>query len=550
MVANNLVKLLCIILTFVPAIATTTNVHLSEISKSKNNHSSILAHMNDIMELAVVKSFTTDAPVRNLISKRKLQLACTNTEGKQINLFTEMQQNSCKCGNTDCACVDGTSQTITSGPVTDTRSTSDWRKLTEATLASDIAFFDATVRWKDQGWGGSKGYIRAVLKRDGIPIKYIYPRFGTAPKDWATKSVVIEESNSNELEAKSGDVLTFEYHVGGGGGHVLYIETFEANLGRADCSSLSGMYCISSSHTCTARPPTTCLETTGLIPNTIDCRCGTAECNPTTGSYCVAEQNTCYAQKIPGKPTSVAVRIGDPPLTDEFFSTLTRIVYQNDDGANAATDTWLSTINVQPNTKYSIAWQVLRSDLASSSENVVDVQLDSLSVGGCNPPGEDYACDFYDCTGSSTQYITSATGVINVAATFTGHSKDCDCDRSDLDGKCAREDTVNSYTPTKAALKFILTAMPTTLEVKIVPPPDSSTTITHYNVMEYIPLDTKRTWQASEDECAKLGNMCHMASVHSTEENQIIMNLVVGYSWFGLNDRQNRGSWKYTDEST
>ena len=98
-------------------------------------------------------------------------------------------------------------------------------------------------------------------------------------------------------------------------------------------------------------------------------------------------------------------------------STLTKIVYQNDDGVNGATNTWLSTINVQPNTQYSIAWQVLRSDLEQSIEKVVDVKLDGKSVGGCNPPGSDYACDFYDCTGSSTQYITSTTGVINVAAT-------------------------------------------------------------------------------------------------------------------------------------
>ena len=181
----------------------------------------------------------------------------------------------------------------------------------------------------------------------------------------------------------------------------------------------------------------------------------------------------CEPLQIP-KIFSKNIKVGSNP-TAQLVTTLTgltgltnegivkKVVYQNDDSGNGASNSWQDTINVQPNILYSIAWQVLRSDLGDSGENVVDVKLDGTSVGGCKPPGGDYDCDFYDCHGDNgldtfqKYVITSASGVVNVVATFTGNSKDCDCDRSDLEGRCAQENTVIGYTATKAALKFTLT---------------------------------------------------------------------------------------------
>ena len=86
-------------------------------------------------------------------NRRKLQADCTNIDGKQLNLFSGMQQNTCKCSNTDCACVDGTALQIkTTSSISDTQSTSSWKKFREQVLTTDLKFLDATVRWKDQGW--------------------------------------------------------------------------------------------------------------------------------------------------------------------------------------------------------------------------------------------------------------------------------------------------------------------------------------------------------------------------------------------------------------
>ena len=57
------------------------------------------------------------------------------------------------------------------------------------------------------------------------------------------------------------------------------------------------------------------------------------------------------------------------------------ILYEDDDGTHTSS-TWQKTIRVQPNVKYSVAWQVLRNDLQDSDENVVDVKLDGTSFGG------------------------------------------------------------------------------------------------------------------------------------------------------------------------
>ena len=54
-----------------------------------------------------------------------------------------------------------------------------------------------------------------------------------APHNWSTKLVTYEGSNSLLLGLTTGDIIIFEYSVGGGGGHKLYIKSFTANFCEA-----------------------------------------------------------------------------------------------------------------------------------------------------------------------------------------------------------------------------------------------------------------------------------------------------------------------------
>ena len=107
------------------------------------------------------------------------------------------------------------------------------------------------------------------------------------------------------------------------------------------------------------------------------------------------------------------------------------------------------------------------------------LKLNGVSVGGCNPTGDDYDCTFVSCNGKNGNdkkdvVIFATSNSIAVTATYQKHSKDCDCDRSKAEGWCEKENTmVDSYnrplractvtilttcrTPTRAALKFKLT---------------------------------------------------------------------------------------------
>ena len=72
------------------------------------------------------------------------------------------------------------------------------------------------------------------------------------------------------------------------------------------------------------------------------------------------------------------------------------------------------SITVQPGVKYTVDVEVLRNDLASWNERVEDILLrpdqgiqgaGQVSIGGCNPDGDDQDCTFFNCP------ITSATVV-------------------------------------------------------------------------------------------------------------------------------------------
>jgi len=117
--------------------------------------------------------------------------------------------------------------------VSDTSSTSTWKPFLQKEMTTDLKLISAVVKWKDQGHGNKKGAIRFKLKRDGVEIRTINPSFGVAPHNWSTKLVTYEGSNSLLLGLTTGDIIIFEYSVGGGGGHKLYIKSFTANFCEA-----------------------------------------------------------------------------------------------------------------------------------------------------------------------------------------------------------------------------------------------------------------------------------------------------------------------------
>merc|ERR1712166_1162532 len=94
-------------------------------------------------------------------------------------------------------------------------------------------------------------------------------------------------------------------------------------------------------------------------------------------------------------------------------------------------------------------------------EKLVRVVVGGVSMLGCGGAGDnrpDYQCDFTECNSSSQTVTADSSGNIAVVATYTNNSKDCDCDQSDPNGNCVKEDTGSAeWTPTKAALKFTLT---------------------------------------------------------------------------------------------
>ena len=109
-----------------------------------------------------------------------------------------------------------------------------------------------------------------------------------------------------------------------------------------------------------------------------------------------------------------------------------------------------------PYLTYSFKLEVLRNDLGHSNEKVSNITLDGVTIGDCNPDGDDYDCTFFDCAQSLTKTtIRSQNGSIVAALTYEGHSWDCDCDKQTW--QCSKEDTTIGFTPMTAVARFIFT---------------------------------------------------------------------------------------------
>jgi len=143
-----------------------------------------------------------------------------------------------------------------------------------------------------------------------------------------------------------------------------------------------------------------------------------------------------------------------------------QVVYDPDHSGNGETEhPWSATLKGKPNTYYTITYDVLNSDLASSSERLDRVVVGGVTMPGCGGAGDnrpDYQCDFTPCASGGSQTVSAdASGSIAVTATYSGNSMDCHCDQTNPVGNCKSEvmnhASTHGWTPTKAALKFYLT---------------------------------------------------------------------------------------------
>ena len=142
---------------------------------------------------------------------------------------------------------------------------------------------------------------------------------------------------------------------------------------------------------------------------------------------------------------------------------IVQVLYDPIISGNSAANEWDGYLKVEPNTEYTVAYDVLRDDLMSTSDEYVD----SVEVGDykfeekCQGGGDDYDCTFVSCYNSGTTSVQSdENGDIYVKASFQGNSYACDCNRADVEGSCVRKNTGDAddatWIPTKAALRFTL----------------------------------------------------------------------------------------------
>jgi len=151
---------------------------------------------------------------------------------------------------------------------------------------------------------------------------------------------------------------------------------------------------------------------------------------------------------VPGRTPMTAV--GRFTLTPQA---ITQVVFS--EGTVAKTEN-AGSIHAQPGVTYEVSFELLRNDLGGVDEKALDVIVDGLHMGECNPDGEDTDCTFYQCTfDDQTKFITPQTGLIHVAIHMQEHSKDCDCDKTTWE--CSQEDTVPGRTPMTAVGRFTLT---------------------------------------------------------------------------------------------
>ena len=273
----------------------------------------------------------------------------------------------------------------------------------------------------------------------------------------------------------------------------------DCKCGNADCTAASaGLYCLASANTCKARPATRCSIDDGSAPNTagVDCKCGSADCTTATGRYCAPAANPyqtidglrCYCTA--DRPACAGTRGGGKCFNmvgGESCALQGRGYWGPSCPLPAAVS---KTCGARPATTCGV------TD-GSASSNI------------------DCKCGSVDCT--------SANGFFCVAERNKCHA---------------------TALPKKPASVNIRVFADNSLKVNL-EPPDVTSGITYYNLMRYISQKKERTWQGGEDECVKLGSTCHLTSIHSAAENQLVRQMVSKDTFVGLKAGTGSGSTPY-----
>merc|ERR1711934_785043 len=177
---------------------------------------------------------------------------------------------------------------------------------------------------------------------------------------------------------------------------------------------------------------------------------------------CDCDTNTfeCSAEnKVAGRTAiEAAVRITLDPKCDKIVKVIYKAGKNSQTQAQRNAEIIKGTISVCKGVEYSVKAEALRGDMASASEYLASITLDGAKVllkAGCNPPGNDLDCDFWNCPVVSGASVVSQTGSIAVGFDVKETSWDCDCDTNTFE--CSKENSVKGRTAIEAAVRFTLT---------------------------------------------------------------------------------------------
>merc|ERR1711934_845800 len=117
-----------------------------------------------------------------------------------------------------------------------------------------------------------------------------------------------------------------------------------------------------------------------------------------------------------------AVRITLDPKCDKIVKVIYQRRVHGQTQAQRNAEIIKGTISACKGVEYSVKAEALRSDMASASEYLASITLDGAKVlpkAGCNPPGTDLDCDFWNCPVVSGAALTSKKRVGTATATPT-----------------------------------------------------------------------------------------------------------------------------------
>eukprot|EP01084_Bolivina_argentea_P224158 379117_1 len=100
------------------------------------------------------------------------------------------------------------------------------RTLTIIDITETVNEINATVTWKDQGWGYRKGKIYMKIERGGTQIASIN-LFGSAQHELENQTISSVNCQLKDLYIGNNDKIILTAYIGGGGGHTLTINLFE-----------------------------------------------------------------------------------------------------------------------------------------------------------------------------------------------------------------------------------------------------------------------------------------------------------------------------------